>query len=220
MSDSAERGTSSSAGRERGSSASGASAGDEVSAGDQVSDSAEASAGDEVSGGDAVNLRRLNLVLLILGILLGVTLALLLTGGSEALSGRTEAELRGEQHAEVRRAAVAEVQAFLGVEHGNVDEQAQTVLDGATGDFKQQYADELEGLRQSATDQQSMAKATVLEVGISDIDPTTATVFVAANTEVTSRSTGGRPRTVPWRIQLDMVKEGERWLTSGLQFVG
>jgi len=167
-----------------------------------------------------VNLRRFNLLLLLLGLALGATLALLLTRGSEALPGQTEAEQRGQQYVDVSRAATAEVQAFLGIDHENVDEQAQTVLDGATGDFKQQYADELDSLKQSAEDQQSTAVATVLEVGISDIDSTTATVFVAANTEVTSKSTDGEARTVPWRIQLDMVKEGGRWLTSGLQFVG
>ena len=167
-----------------------------------------------------MNLRRLNLLLLLLGLGLGATLALLLTRGSEALPGETEAEKRGQQYVDVSRAATAEVQAFLGIDHEKVDEQAQTVLDGATGDFKEQHAAELDSLKQSARDQRSTAVATVLEVGISDIDPTAATVLVAANTEVTSKSTDGEARTVPWRIQLDMVKEDGRWLTSGLQFVG
>lgn len=167
-----------------------------------------------------MNLRRFNLLLLLLGLALGATLALLLTHSSAALPGETEAEQRGQQYVDVSRAAAAEVQAFLGIDHENVDKQAQTVLDGATGDFKKQYADQLDSLKQSAEDQQSTAVATVLEVGISDIDPTTAKVIVAANTEVTSKSTDGEARTVPWRIQLDMVKKGGRWLTSGLRFVG
>lgn len=94
------------------------------------------------------------------------------------------------------------------------------MLDGGTGDFTQQYADELDSLARSAQAQRSTAEATVLEVEMNDIDASTATVFVAADTEVTSKVTDGKARTVPWRIQLDMVKEGERWLTSGLQFVG
>ncbi|EON23826.1 hypothetical protein CF8_2251 [Nocardioides sp. CF8] len=167
-----------------------------------------------------MNLRRLNLLLLVLGLVLGATLAVLLTRGSAALPGETEAEQRGQQYVEVSRAAAAQVQAFLAIDHEQVDEQAQTVLDSATGDFKQQYADELDSLKQSAEEQQSTAVASVLEVGISDIDATTAKVFVAANTEVTSKSTAGEARTVPWRIQLDMEKVDGRWLTSGLQFVG
>jgi Mce-associated membrane protein len=167
-----------------------------------------------------MSLRRFNLLLLFLALALGATLALLLTRGSEALPGETEAEKRGQLYVDVSRAATAEVQAFLGIDHELVDEQAQAVLDGATGAFKEQYAAELDSLKQSAEDQRSTAVATVLEVGISDIDSTTAKVFVAANTEVTSRSTDGEARTVPWRIQLDMVKEDGRWLTSGLQFVG
>lgn len=167
-----------------------------------------------------MNLRRLNIVLLVLAVVLGAAVAVLLVRGADALPGETEAEKRSQDYVEVTRAATAQVQAFLGIDHETVDEQAQTVLDGATGEFKEQYAEELDALAKSARDQQSTAEATVLEVGIGDIDPSTATVYVAANTEVSSKSTNGKPRTVPWRIQLTMAKEDGRWLTSGLQFVG
>lgn len=167
-----------------------------------------------------MNLRRFNLVLLAVGLVLSAVLALVLSRGGEALPTETEAEQLGQRHLDVTRAAAAQVQAFLGIDHQNVDEQAQVVLDGGTGDFKQQYADELDSLARSAQAQRSTAEATVLEVGMNDIDASTATVFVAADTEVTSKVTDGKARTVPWRIQLDMVKEGERWLTFGLQFVG
>ena len=167
-----------------------------------------------------MNLRRFNLVLLAVGLVLSAVLALVLSRGGEALPTETEAEQLGPRNLNVTRAAAAQVQAFLGINHQNVDEQAQVVLDGGTGDFKQQYADELDSLARSAQAQRSTAEATVLEVGMNDIDASTATVFVAADTEVTSKVTDGKARTVPWRIQLDMVKEGERWLTSGLQFVG
>lgn len=167
-----------------------------------------------------MTLRRLNVVLLVLAVLLGVALTVLLTRGPEAIPGQTEAERRSQTADEVTKAAAAQVQAFLGIDHDKVDEQAQVVLEGATGDFKNQYADELESLKRSARDQESSAEASVLEVGISEISDDAATVYVAANTEVTSVSTKGEPRTVPWRIQLTMAKEGERWLTSGLQFVG
>ncbi|HXH78516.1 hypothetical protein [Nocardioides sp.] len=164
-----------------------------------------------------MDLRRLNVVLMVLGLALGATVAFLVQSEE---STATEAEQHGQRSLDVTRAATAQVQAFLGIDHGNVDAQAQVVLDGATGEFKQQYAEELDSLRRSARAQQSTAEATVLEVGISDIDATTASVFVAADTVVTSNATDGTSRTVPWRIQLDMVKEGDRWLTAGLQFVG
>lgn len=167
-----------------------------------------------------MTLRRLNLVLLVLALLLGGALAVLMTRGAEALPGDTEAEQASERYVDVTRAATAQVRAFLEIDHENVDEQAQLVLDGATGDFKEQYEAELDNLKQSARDQESVAEAEVLEVGLSEVSATAATVFVAANTEVVSKSTGGETRTVPWRIQLDMVLEDGRWLTSGLQFVG
>lgn len=165
-----------------------------------------------------MDLRRLNAVLMVLGLALGATVVFLVRGDASTAAG--EAEQHSQRSLDVTRAATAQVQAFLGIDHRNVDAQAQVVLDGATGEFKQQYAEELDSLRRSARAQGSIAEATVLEVGISDIDSSSATVFVAADTEVTSNATDGKSRTVPWRIQLDMVKEGDRWLTTGLQFVG
>lgn len=167
-----------------------------------------------------MSLWRFNLALLILALALGAALALLVSRGGDDRPGTTAAEQRDEQYADVSRAATAEVQAFLGIDHENVESQAETVLDGATGDFKQQYASELDSLKKSARAQRSTAVATVLEVGISDIDSSRALVLVAANTAVTSTSTDGKARSVPWRIRLDMVQEGGRWLTSGLEFVG
>ncbi|MCW2832334.1 MAG: hypothetical protein JWN68_287 [Nocardioides sp.] len=165
-----------------------------------------------------MDLRRLNLVLMVLGLALVAAVAFL--QAEESTATASEAELHDQRSLDVTMAATAQVQAFLGIDHRNVDAQAQVVLDGATGEFEQQYAEELDSLRRSARAQESTAEATVLEVGISDIDATTATVIVAADTDVTSKATDGKSRTVPWRIQLDMVREGDRWLTAGLQFVG
>ncbi len=167
-----------------------------------------------------MNLRRLNLLLVLAGLALGLTLVLLSGRDTGAVPAVTDSEQQAQQQLDVTRAATAQVQAFLGIDDDNFDQQAQVVLDGATGTFKQQYADELASLKKSAHEQASTAEATVLEVGIGDIDTSAATVFVAANTDVTSQATKGTSRTVPWRIQLDMVLEGDRWLTSGLQFVG
>ncbi len=88
----------------------------------------------------------------------------------------TDAEPRGQEYVDV----TTQVQAFLSIDHRFVEERAQTVLDGATGEFKQQYATELDSLKKSAQAQQSTAEATVLEVGISEIDASAATVLVVA----------------------------------------
>lgn len=155
---------------------------------------------------------RLNAGLLALVLLLGAALAALAQRDDDPVERR-------DAHAEVVRAATEQVQAFLAIDHAHVDEQTDRVLAGATGEFKEQYAEQRDALRRSAQQQRSVATAEVLEVGVGEVGPATATVFVAADTEVTSKATGGKPRTVPWRIQLDLVNEGGRWLTSGLQFV-
>ncbi|UUZ59327.1 hypothetical protein [Nocardioides sp. B-3] len=79
-------------------------------------------------------------------------------------------------------------------------------LDGATGDFKEQYAAEVDNIKESAREQESTAVPSVLEVGISAVDTSTATVFVAANTRVTSKATKGETKTVP---RADPARHGE-----------
>lgn len=160
---------------------------------------------------------RLNGVLAALVLALGVALVVVMTrSDSPGASGSADTS---SEYAAVTEAATDQVTAFLDIDHESVDEQLQTVLDGATGEFKKQYAAQLETIKAQAEEQQSSADATILKVGISTLTPESATVFVAANTDITSHATNGKVRTVPWRIQLDLVKEGERWLTAGLQFV-
>lgn len=166
-----------------------------------------------------MNLRRLNLVLIGLLLALGVALAVLSAWGDDTLPGKAADEGRSAEYVDITRAATAQVTAFLNIDYQDVDAQTQAVLDGATGEFKEQYAAELDNLKKSAAQQQSTADAEVIEVGISDVSATDATVFVAANTQVTSKATKGEARTVPWRIQLTMTQEDGRWLTSGLKFV-
>jgi len=163
-------------------------------------------------------MKRLDMVLAALVLALGVALVVVMTrddaGGSSDSSPSAS-----QEYADVTAAATDQVTVFLDIDHESVDEQLQAVLDGATGEFKKQYAAQVDAIKAQAEEQQSSADATILEVGISTLTPESATVFVAANTDVTSKATKGEPRTVPWRIQLDLVKEGERWLTAGLQFV-
>ena len=50
-------------------------------------------------------------------------------------------------------------------------------------------------------------------------DPDSATVIVATDGTVQNKQTGPTPRAEIYRIQLQLVLEKGRWLTSDLQFV-
>jgi Mce-associated membrane protein len=155
-------------------------------------------------------------------ILLGLVgwLAVFAIRGSVAAPGSTPAEEQARAYTDIRRAARAETVAFLTVDHTRMDELTDRVLAGATGDFKKQYQESLESLKESATSQESFAEGSVAEVGLGEVDADSATAFVAAGSKVRNKSTDGKVEDRSWRIKLTMANEDGRWLVSKLEFVG
>lgn len=167
--------------------------------------------------------RLANLVLAALVLVLGLVFTVLVVSDREA-SGTGGAPVGVdavaiEQDAALRTAS-AQVQAFLDIDHTDVEAQLELVLQGTTEEFRRQFAPQLRVITAETRRRRSSADATVLRAGLDAFTDRTATVLVAADTEVTSRAGGdAQRRTVPWRIRVDLVKDGDRWLTSGLRFV-
>ena len=120
---------------------------------------------------------------------------------------------------EVAAAARAEALAFLTVDHRDMDPLVDAVLAGATGDFKEQYAAQRETLSSEAERTEATSTGEVVALGVGDLDDDSATVLVAANSTVTNTGTGGEGQARYYRLRLDLVREGDRWLTSDVQFV-
>ncbi len=120
----------------------------------------------------------------------------------------------------VSAAARAQTKAFLTVDYQDMDPLIEKVLDGATGTFKAEYEQGKANLKASAQQSQAVSTGEVLSVGINDIDEDNAVVLVAADSEVSNKSTQGKAQPRYYRLELTMVRKGERWLTSNLQFVG
>lgn len=161
-----------------------------------------------------------NIVLLAVAVLLVVAIVLLWVRGAAAAPGDSRAETLSRQYAEVTKAARAETNAFLTVDYKDMDPLIAKVLSGATGTFKEEYSRAQVNLKASAQQSQAMSTGKVLHVGIGDIDDTDAVVFVAADSQVTNKSTQGKAQPRYYRLKLTMVRKGDRWLTSNLQFVG
>jgi Mce-associated membrane protein len=130
-----------------------------------------------------------------------------------------EADL-SRAYREVTKAATDETIAFLTVDHTDMDPLIQKVLDGSTGQFKEQYSGARANLKRSAESAQAESTGKVLSVGVSDVDDANAVVFVAADSQVKNKSTKGKAEPRYYRLKLTMKKQGDRWLTSDLQFVG
>ncbi|GAA5119856.1 hypothetical protein GCM10023339_34290 [Alloalcanivorax gelatiniphagus] len=122
-------------------------------------------------------------------------------------------------HQDVAASARAQALAFLTVDHEDMDPLIDTVLAGATGEFAEQYAAQRERLTREAVRTEATSTPEVVSLGVGDQDERSATVLVAANSTVTNASTSGAGEVRYYRLRLDLVREGDRWLTSNVQFV-
>lgn len=154
-----------------------------------------------------------------LAVALTVLVVALLVAGGVLLPRWQEARSEDERRRDVLRAATAEVVAFTTLDHRNLEPSVDRVLEGATGDFKEQFEASRSQLEQLSRDNESVSEGRVLEAGVVSMDEDSATVAVVADSQVTNKSTE-EPQPRHYRLQLDLVLQGGRWLTSDLQFVG
>lgn len=108
---------------------------------------------------------------------------------------------------------------FTSLDYRHYPRDSKTVLDGATGEFKKQFAAQTEQLTKLVAKNRSVSEGQVLEAGITRSDERSARVLVVADSKVTNTAAPeGQART--YRLQLDLRYENGRWLTSGVEFVG
>ncbi|MFF7310853.1 hypothetical protein [Streptomyces sp. NPDC008137] len=108
---------------------------------------------------------------------------------------------------------------FTSLDYRHYDRDSVNVLAGATGDFKKQFTAQTEQLTKLVAQNKSVSQGQVLEAGIVRSDEDSARVLVVADSKVTNTAAPeGEART--YRLQLDLVHEDGRWLTSDVEFVG
>jgi Mce-associated membrane protein len=170
-----------------------------------------------------------NALLGVLVLALVAYLLVLLAGGAKAVPGTTRGERAQQRYDAVTAAARKEVTAFLRVDHTNMDPLLDAVLDGATGQFKQQYAATRSSLKAAAQQAKATSTGRVKEVGVTELKGRTATVFVAADAVVTNTTTAKNPATAAcphtgagcrfYRLKVGMAETGDGWKISSLDFV-
>lgn len=141
-----------------------------------------------------------------------------------AVSGYLGVQLHQRRHDEQRdqdvlAAARQSALNFTSLDYRHYDRDSGDVLRGATGDFKQQFAAQTKQLTKLVVDNKSVSEGQVLEAGITRADERSARVLVVVDSKVTNvAAPQGQARN--YRLQLDLVLEGGRWLTSDVEFVG
>ncbi|MEU4133579.1 hypothetical protein [Streptomyces wuyuanensis] len=144
-----------------------------------------------------------------------VTTALSLWLGFRVHEQRVDEQRRQDILAAARQSALN----FTSLDYRRYAKDSANVLKGATGAFKAQFAAQTAQLTKLVAANKSVSQGQVLEAGIARSDERTARVLVVADSKVTnSAAPEGQSRT--YRLQLDLVLEGGRWLTSNVEFVG
>jgi Mce-associated membrane protein len=154
----------------------------------------------------------------LLGLLVVVAVA------SVALAATSWSRLASASDRDQRREAVLEQarqQAvnFTTLDYQHLDRDLGRVLDGATGDFRKQFQQGTKDLTALVTQNKAVSKGEVLDAGLVSSDDDSARVLVVADSTVTNAAET-QPTKRHYRMQLDLVRKGDRWLVSDLQFVG
>jgi len=129
------------------------------------------------------------------------------------------AEHREQRRTEVLQAARQQAVNFTTLDYRELDRDLGRVLDGATGEFRSQFEAGTEDLSELVAANEAVSKGEVLEAGIVSDDEDSARVLVVADSSVTNAASD-QPQERHYRLQMDLVRDGDRWLVSDLQFVG
>lgn len=140
-----------------------------------------------------------------------------------ALSGYFGSQLYGQRQEEQRQqdiltAARQTAVNFTSLHHKTYERDSRNVLKGATGKFKQQFSAQTKSLTKLVTENKSVSKGQVLEAGIVRAGEDSARVLVVADSAVKNIATP-ESEARNYRLQLDLVQQDGRWLTSNVEFV-
>ena len=117
-------------------------------------------------------------------------------------------------------AARTEAEAFINIRYDDAQASIDKVAAGATGSFRKQYDTSTKGVIQVLQQNQSVMDGRVLWAGVVAVDQDSATVIAATSGTVANVQTKNQAVPRNFRLKLDLVYQGGRWLTSNLEFVG
>lgn len=126
---------------------------------------------------------------------------------------------RDDERAAILQAGRQTAVDFTTYKYGNWDDDVKRVLNGSTGQFKDEFSSASNQVKAEVVANQATSDGKVLEAAVVSMDTDSAQILVVADAVVTNTAVKtGQQR--HYRIKLDMVREGSRWLTADLQAVG
>ncbi|MCW2608145.1 MAG: hypothetical protein JWO60_2838 [Frankiales bacterium] len=146
-----------------------------------------------------------------------LVLALLVTAAVFGLQW-FRAEQRADVRADALQAARQEALNLTSVDGTDVKADLDRVLEGASGQFRQEFEAQAARLSTVLEENQVRAEGNVLDAGLTRADGDSATALVVIDSVVRNKAIpDGQTRT--YRMQLELERVGSRWLTNRLEFV-
>jgi Mce-associated membrane protein len=150
-------------------------------------------------------------------------LAMLCIGALVAASGymvwqHRAAQQEQQQTAEYVAAARQGVVTLMSLDHTKAQDDVQRIIDNTTGQFKEDFEAQRDAFAQVAKDSKVVTEVTVNVVAVKEMTDTTAQVLVSATSRVTNAA-GANQDPRPWRLMVDLVREGDQIKMSKVEFV-
>jgi Mce-associated membrane protein len=173
----------------------------------------DAVADDEPVDDPADRRRRLGLFALVAALVVLLIGALLL--GWRVRSAALDDSAREAALTAARQSAIN----LTSIDQEDFADDVARVLDGATGEFREDFAGRTGELERLLNENEVRAEGRVLEAGLVRSDRRSATALVVVDSTVRNSAVpDGRVNS--YRMKLEVEKVGDQWLTSSLEFVG
>ncbi|SER43716.1 Mce-associated membrane protein [Mycobacterium sp. 88mf] len=129
-----------------------------------------------------------------------------------------QAEHRQQMAAEYTAAARQTVVTLMSLDFNHAQDAVKNILDNSTGEFREDFEAQSKDFVKLAQDAKVVTEAKVTAAAVDTMSDNNAVVLVAVNTQVTN-TTGANKQPRPWRVAVDMVREGDQIKLSKVEFV-
>ena len=143
--------------------------------------------------------------------LAGAVVVTLLGGSASSASSSTQESAAREDVQRVASSFAANVNTYSS---GDIDGYSARVRPLLTDKFEGSFSRAIQGIVAQMRSAQIESEGEVLVTGVSSVDQDSASVLVVVDADV-STSVGDRARHFRWEV--DLVRQGSRWLVDGFE---
>ncbi|MCV7065815.1 hypothetical protein H7H51_08975 [Mycolicibacterium farcinogenes] len=147
-----------------------------------------------------------------------IVIAALLAASGWMIWQHRQAEHRQQLAAEYTAAARQTVVTLMSLDFNRAQDAVKNILDNSTGEFREDFEAQSKDFVKLAQDAKVVTEANVTAAAVDTMTDNNAVVLVAVNTKVTN-TTGANQQPRPWRVAVDMVREGDQIKLSKVEFV-